>query len=189
MAQPIYFTTLSDIKANTLLDDNISDDYMKVMLRICDDNYVQELLGTPLFNALKAGIRAKQLTDMQTTLIQDYILNYIYATMEYIAIDYLLTKFSNSGVNVSTPDSTAQRQYSELLSTRVHKTRSVNSYAGLLKTYVENNIEDFPEYNETDEGVPAKKINNYGFWFDADDDYDDDEYNDRKATNRNSESI
>lgn len=185
----VHFTSLDNIKNNTLIDTNVNDKYMNVMLRVAEDTWLQEILGTSLFNALKTGIVDNTLTDKQRTLIEDKILNYLYALMEMLAIEYLLTKYETNGVYVNTADNTAQRQYSELSATKVHKVRSVNYYAGLMKKYIDNNINDFEEYNETDEGLPAKKVNTRGFFIDTDIIIEDIEYYSRNATNNKEESI
>lgn len=185
----VHFSSLQNIKDNSLIDTNVGDKKMNVMLRTAEDTYLQELLGTPLFNVLKTNITSNELTTKQRELIQNYILNYLYVLIEFLAIEYLLTNYASTGVNVSTPDNTAQRTMNELSLTKTYKIRSVNYYAGLMKTFLENNITDFEEYNETDEGLPAKKINNYGIFFDDDDFIEDIEYNDRNANNRNEESI
>lgn len=185
----VYFISLQQIKDNTLLDTNISDKTLTVMLRTAQDIWLQELLGTSLFNLLKTNILANTITTKQRILIESYILNYLYALIEMLSVDDLLLKYSESGINSNNPQNTVQKSKDELSAIKVHKVKSVNFYAGLIKTYIENNISDFAEYEYTDEGVQAKKYNTYGFFLDDDDFEKDNEYWSREATNGKEESI
>lgn len=185
----VYFTNLTAVKENSLLDANISDKTLTVMLNRAQNTLLQELLGTPLFKLLKTNILNNILTAKQRILIEQYILDYIYALMEMLAVDDLLLKYSESGINSTTPDNTIQKTQRELSLIKITKVKSVNFYAGLIKTYIEDNIADFPEYESTDEGVKAKKYNTYGFFLDDDDFESDDNYKSRNASNGFEEAV
>ena len=185
----VYFTTLQGIKDNSLIDTNVADKTMLIMLRTAENIYCQEVLSTMLYSLLKSNILANTLTTKQRILIENYILPYIYALVEMLAVDDLLVKLNENGVNASTPDNTVQKSQKELQQIKTHKVKAVNFLCGLLKSYIENNIADFPEYNDITTGVPAKKINNFGFYCDDDDYIRDNNYNDRDASSDDSEGI
>lgn len=184
----VYFTSLQQVKDNTLLDTNIQDKNVLIMLRTTENTFTQEILGTDLYKLLKANILANTLTTKQRTLIEDYILPYEYAVMEMLSLDDLLIKISDA-IYTSTPPNTVQRTKDELTTQKVHKERAVNFMAGLLKTYITNNIADFPQYETNLDGVQAKVYNNFGFFCPDEDFSDDDSYNTRKASQSGEESI
>lgn len=185
----VFFTNLSNIKENTLLDKNVNDKTLKVIQKTVENIWLQEILGTTLYKLLQNKILTNTLTTLQRELIEDYILDYVYALVEMLSVDDLLLKYSENGVYAPNPDKTVQIQLGQLQQQKTHKVKAVNFYAGLIKTFIENNIDDFAEYNEDDEGVPAKKIASYGFFLDDDDWVDDAQYNDRKASGNYGESI
>lgn len=185
----VYFTSLQQIKDNTLLDTNIQDKSVLIMLRTAEGTYTQELLGTDLYKLLKSNIQNNILTQKQRTLIEDYILPYEYALVEMLSLDDLLIKISDA-IYTSTPPNTIQRTKDELTTQKAHKERAVNFNAGLLKNYIYKNINDFPEYNTNDNGgIAPKPINNFGFFLDDNDYWEDDNYNTRNASQSGEESI
>lgn len=184
-----HFTTIQGIKENTLVDANTNEKTLKVIQKSAEDVWLQEVLGTPLYNTLKTAGLQNTLTAMQKTLIEDYILNYVYALVEMLVVEDLLLKYSNNGVYEPNPDKSVRAQESVLRQQKFHKDKAVNFYCGLLKTYIENNITSFTEYNEVDEGVPSKKVINHGFYLDDDDYLEDDNYYRRKAGGNFEEGI
>jgi hypothetical protein len=185
----VYFSSLQQIKDNTLLDTNIQDKNVLIMQRNAENNFIQETLGTDLYVLLKQNIQGNTLTAKQRTLIESYILPYEYALIEMLSLDELLIKISDS-IYTSTPPNTIQRTKDELNGQKAHKERSVNTACGFLKNYIMKNIKDFPQYETNDNGgIPAKITQNYGFYCDDSDYYDDDRYNTRRASQSGEESI
>jgi hypothetical protein len=189
MAQRVYLIDTERVKKNTLIDSSVSDKTLSIIIKTAHLIYLQELLGTPLFTKLNDNIIASGLTALQDTLIKDYILDYLYATVEYLSIDDLLIKLTDAGVNSTTPPNTQQRTKDELTSIKAHKEKAMNFYAGLIKTFILNNINSFPEYDLSDEGIQSKKYNTFGFVCYDEDFTEDANYHNKKGTYLNDESI
>jgi len=184
----VYFTSIEQIKDNTLLDANIQNKNLLIMLRTAENTYTQELLGTDLYKLLKTNIQNNTLTTKQRVLIEEYILPYEYALIEMLALDDLLIKISDAVYSPNAPN-TIKPAKDELTTQKAHKERAVNFYAGLLKTYITNNLTYFPEYQTNLDGVQAKVYNNFGFFCPDEDFTEDDAYNRRRASQSGEESI
>lgn len=189
MAGKVYFIDPDRVKKNTLIDASVADKTLSIIINTAHQIYLQELLGTPLYSVLCTNARSSGLTAHQTTLINDYIIDYLYAVVEYLSIDDLLLKLTDAGVNSVTPPNTTQRTKDELVSIKAHKEKAMNFYAGLIKTYIQKYINYFPEYSDGDSGVPSKKYSTGGFVVYDEDFTEDDSYNDRIGSNINDESI
>ena len=188
----VFFTNVQAIKANSLIDDNVSDKAITIMLRTAQDIYCQELLGTELYKKLINNISTNSLTVKQRYLIENYLLVYIFSLVELLSIDDLLIKYAENGIYTTTPANSTQRTKDELTSIKMHKSKAVNMYAGLVKTYITaiDNQKDFPEYYNLDtDGIKATKITTFGFFLDDDDFQKDDQYKNRNANNQQEESI
>jgi len=189
MAGKVYLIDTNRVKENTLIDSSVSDKTLSIIIKTAHEIYLQELLGTPLYSTINTNIRNSGLTVMQDTLIKNYIIDYLYALVEYLSVDDLLLKLTDAGVNSVTPPNTQQRTKDELVSIKNHKEKALNFYAGLIKTFILNNISSFPEYNLSDSGVPAKKQNTFGFVVYDEDFTEDENYYSKIGTYLNDESI
>jgi hypothetical protein len=173
-----HFCSLESIKSNTQIDTNVQEKDLISVLKTVEQIYLQELLSPALYNRLIDGIAANSLTEKEKTLIQNYILDYIYAACELLSLDSLIIKITNFGVWSPSPDHTVAKQKAEMTVLRVRKEKTVNYYAGYIKDYINTNLVDFLDYNGGI-GAAPKKIINYGFYLDDDDFNRDVEYNRR----------
>jgi hypothetical protein len=178
-----HFVSIQQVKENTSLDQNIDEKYLINILKSAEEIFLQELLSSTLFNKLVDGIATNTLTDKQKTLVQDYILDYLYAVVEMLAVDDLILKITNYGVYTPSPDHTTQKQKGELTVIKSHKERAVLHFAEFIKRYISDNFEDFKEYVSGGINDKPKTINNFGFWFDDNIDNQDIDYNRRRSGN------
>lgn len=187
----VYYIDTLKAKQNTVLDSSISDKTLSLIIKTAHQVYLQELLGSPLYNTLNTNYINSGLTTNQRTLIETYIIDYLYATVEYLAIDELLLKMSDAGINVVTPPNTMVKTKDELLTIRMHKSKAMNFYAGLIKIFVDGNpdLKFIYEILDNTQGVKAKKNNTFGFvTYDTDDD-EDELYKRRRTVYPGEESI
>jgi hypothetical protein len=182
-----HFCTIQQVKENSQLDQNIDEKYLKNILKSAEQVYLQELLSSTLFNKLVDGIADNTLTAKQKVLIQDYILDYLYALCEMLAVSDMLIKITNFGVFAPSPQNTTQKQSAELTTIKIHKERAVNHFAEFIKKYVAENIDDFSEYTSGGINDKPKTINGFGFYLDDDDFNRDVEYHRRSRGGNNLE--
>lgn len=173
-----FLLSTQNVKDNTVLDDNIGDNDLKNILYDAQDVELQQLLGTDLYDTILYNAKNYALTAKQTVLVDKYITRFLYAAVEYLSVDALLIKYDNIGVYEQSPDNSLQVDKDRLLRQIALKEGKMEYRAGLLKEYLKDNLNDFPEYNTNESGIPSVKIRTAGFFLD-DDDYTRDYYYNR----------
>ena len=73
MATPVLFISESYLKDSTLLHENIDFKYLRPIIIMCQDIYVQPKLGSTLYDEIKTQIIGSSLTVANQTLLDDYI--------------------------------------------------------------------------------------------------------------------
>jgi hypothetical protein len=159
-----------------MLDSSIDDKILKALITTAEDSYLQRVLSTTLYEKLKYNVAHGTLTVKQQYLGDNKILKYLLAIIQYISIDDLILKYSQNGAYISTPNNTAQADIQRLERIQFNKQKDVNTYETLIREYIEDNILDFPEF-EDKTGIAAKKVRTFGFYCDDDNDVIDALYN------------
>ena len=72
MADALIYTA-AKIKQDTIISKNIDDQYLTVVILLCQDIYIQPKLGSTFYNELKTDIIGASLTGVNKTLVDDYI--------------------------------------------------------------------------------------------------------------------
>jgi hypothetical protein len=189
MSNYLFFIDSTGLKDNTNIDKNVSDKLIKNLIKTAQNVYLQELLGRNLYLKLIDNYTNSTLTTKQSILIDDYIIDYLYAKCESLSVDVLIIKYAD-GVSRTTPNNTTQPSFDELKLIKINKEKEITMYEDLIKQYINDplNIDSFPEYNSnTDNYVNPVKAKTYGIYFeDSDLDY---EYNNRRAQNDQEQGI
>lgn len=184
----VHFITTNYVRDNTQLDSTIDDKILITLITTAEDSYLQRVLSTTLYEKLKYNIAHGTLTVKQQYLGDYKIVKYLLAVIACNSVDDLILKYSQNGAYISTPNNTQQADIQRLERIQFNKQKDVNTYELLIKSYIEANLADFPEYNDTAD-IAAKKTRNFGFYIDPDNDYNDDLYNRKAGNNTFDESL
>jgi hypothetical protein len=164
----IFFTTINLVKQNTLIDSTVSDKVLTNILSDSHEVYLQEVLGNDLYVVLQNAVVNNNLTTKQKTLIDNYVVKYLFAVTEKLCLDDLYIKYTQNGVYSANPSNTSSKSIDELKSIKITKERKISVYEGLIKSFIEDNEDDFTEYFEVDQYIPPIEGQRYGFYFEED---------------------
>jgi hypothetical protein len=159
MAQ-VLFISEQRLKSLTAIHDNVEPDDLMPYVVQAQDVYIQEILGTTLYNHLKDAIVADTLTSAETTLIDDYLANTAANYALYMALPTLNYKFKNKTVLSPSSEEAVNVGLDEIKFLRDSVKDTAQFYAQRAIDYLCNNSSDFPDYqnpNIDDGMLPNKK--------------------------------
>lgn len=148
MARELFFQE-SYLRENSPVDKNTNYDLIRHVVWDCQELYIQDILGTPLYNVIKAEITSNAgtlTTPRLLTLVNTYVAPCLlnYTLME--AQVFLLYKMRNKSVMTDRSD------YSDPISFQEHKylkdqfREKAEQYAEKIERYLCANQSTFPEY-------------------------------------------
>lgn len=143
------FITRNDIIKNTPLQGAIDADALLPFVRVAQDKYLKNLLGTVLFEYLQAQILANTtsaLSSYYQSLLDDYIKNSLiwYSTVEYIPFSSVQFK-SNGAVKQQSEQGIAPSK-SEIDYLKQVAQTNADYYALRLQNYLIAYSQNIPQY-------------------------------------------
>jgi hypothetical protein len=146
------FITRNDIIKNTPLQGAIDADALLPFVRVSQDKYLKNLLGTVLFDYLQAQIVAGTVSGLSIyyqDLLDDYIKNSLiwYACVEYIPFSSVQFK-SNGAVKQKSEQGEAPTK-SEIDYLKQIAQTNADYYALRLQNYLISYSNNIPQYLET----------------------------------------
>lgn len=145
MSKNILFIKPQIIKDRTNISDNIDDKMLVSSIKYVQDVYLEPALGTTFFKGLQDRIENGVLTDLENTLITDYI----HDTLLYYVLSELPVasfKFYNKGVLQKTSENTNAPSMSELMQLSQKYMDKAEFYRNRLVNYLKANDTSFAEY-------------------------------------------
>lgn len=164
MAAEVLFLSEQTLKDRSVLQDNVDMKVVKPTITDVQKYYILPIMGTQLYNEVINQIRTNTLTNLNTTLLNDYITDVMvwYCRMELpMAMNY---KYFNKAVGVQSADNVqpASMQDIEVLMNDARNKAQV--YAQRMTNYLLANSVQYPLYlNQVNTNVDTifAKQNNY----------------------------
>lgn len=145
----VYLISEDILKSETILNDNVGSEYIGPAIETSQDIYLQQLIGSELLDKLYKDITDGTITSPYTTLIDDYITNYLkYKVLAEITIP-LAYKYRNSGLVQANGDHYQQSALRDATLVQNHYELRATFYAERLTKYLNANSNLFPEYRST----------------------------------------
>lgn len=165
MAQDVLFITRNDVVRFTATNGNVDVDRYLTFVKQAQDLMVQPLLGTKLFEKLKADIIAGTLADPYLTLLEDKIKPIV---IQYTMVKYLRwasVQISNKGVFKFTQENGVNIDSDELALLMEDARSTGEHYAQRFIDWMAFNNSQIPEYNNNvnDDMYPTR-TNFFGGW-------------------------
>lgn len=155
----------SDITKKTSLNGNVDTDKFIPYIKIAQDTYIQNILGTKLLNKIKADIVAGTLSGDYLDLVTDYIKPMLihWAMVEYLP--WAAYTVANKGVYKHGAENSESVDKNEV-DFLVEKQRSMaQHYTERFQDYMCFNQTDFPEWNQnTNEDMFPSDNEMFGGW-------------------------
>jgi hypothetical protein len=147
----IIFIQENYLKEVAAINDNVDFKMLKPTIIMCQDIYLQQVLGTPLFEDLKTKITANPSLSSyanEKLLIDKYISKYLAWVIKMEATLEFKFKYSNIGVVVKSGENNASAETSDLKMLMDGCRIKSEKYSELLTDYLKNNTTLFPKYYE-----------------------------------------
>ena len=162
MAQELFISE-QRLESLTAIHDNVEPDDLMPYVVQAQDVYIQDIVGTTLYNHLKNQIIGGTLTGAETTLIDDYLANTAANYALYMALPTLNYKFKNKAVLSPSAEEAVNVGLDELKYLRDSVLDTAQYYAQRAIDYLCNNESDFPTYQnpKASDGVLPNKNTQY----------------------------
>ena len=146
----VLFISEQRLKSLTAIHENVQPEDIMPYVVMAQDIYVQELLGTTFYNALKAAVSGSTLTAKETTLIDDYIAPTTANYSLYLALPTLNYKIKNKSVLNPSAEEADNTTLEEIKYLRNATLDSAQFYAQRTIDYLTANDADFADYRNPD---------------------------------------
>lgn len=158
----VLFINADYFKRYSQINGSVEESYMVSPVALAQDKYIQQWLGTDLYNKLKADIVAGTVTGNYTILLDTYVRR---ATMWWAMVEMLPSmhvRIDNGGLVIRTSEDTTPIGTDDLLRQMNMARDNAQYYSQRLVTYLCNNTTLFPEYSTNSNGdiYPTKKVYN-----------------------------
>jgi len=166
-----FLISVQDVKDNSCLDDNIDDKTIKTAILNCQEQMIEPVIGSKLYDKLIAGINDGNLElAYQNLIIQKIWKPLIHGTV-YMVARNLLFRYTNSSVVSDSNQNASAITRSDLEVLRYDEDNAFQHHIKKLTLYLQTNVASFPEYAQYDqEDLPANQIENaINFYYDGDD--------------------
>ncbi len=160
----VIFIQESYLKEISAINDNVDFKTLKPTIIMCQDIYLQQVLGTPLFNDLKTKITNDPTlasNPNEKTLIDNYISKYLAWVIKMEATLEFKFRYSNIGVVVKSGENNAAAETSDLKMLMDGCRIKSEKYSELLIDYLKNNTATFPKYYEASNTGLKPSNNNF----------------------------
>ena len=132
----------------TNLDNNIRIDILTPSILQAQDLYIQDTLGTPFYNQLKAQIVANTLTANESTFLKDYIGPCLMQYALYMLMPALKYKMVEKGILNGVSEETQPTTLDEMKWLQQNTLNTAEFYNKRMLEFLQNNPNMFPLYKD-----------------------------------------
>ena len=158
----VQFISENYLKSTTVIDDNVDMKLLNPTLRLVQEKYILQILGTALYDKLVSDVSGSTLAGSYKTLMDDYILPTMswYVMLESpIPLGY---RFMNKGVMRKNSDNSQPADIADLQFNMDRAKDNAEYYAMRLYKYLNAHTSTFTEYtnagNSIDTVIPNSRI-------------------------------
>ena len=154
MKNILFINTLT-IKERTSVHSNIDDKLVIPEIKVSQDMYILPALGTALYTRLQNGILAGNLTQAETTLLDDYVTDaLVYYVLSELPVG-LSFQFYNKGLVRKTSDNSDQPNMQDLIDVANRYRSRAEFYKQRMIKYLQevSTTNLFPEYINPGTGI------------------------------------
>ena len=162
MSDTVLLVSEQRLKQWTQLDDNVRMNEITPHILTAQEIYIQNALGTLMFNRIKAGIVAQDLNVNEIDLLKNYIGPTLMQYALYLILPSIKYKVVNQGVVNGTSEETSATTLDELKYLRTTVLDTAEFYNKRLVKFFADNPGMFPQYDAPGtDGMYPDKTNPY----------------------------
>jgi hypothetical protein len=157
MSLNILFISVDTIKDRSGLHLNVDEKLVKGEIKAVQDMYILPALGTALYDRLQAGINGNNLTQLEVTLLNDYIVDTLVNFTLAELPQGLSFQFYNKGLLRKSGENFENPSMQDMIDIANRYRSRAEFYKQRLIKYLRQNIVDFPLYSNYGSGIDAIK--------------------------------
>ncbi len=163
MSKNTLFISVQSIKDRTGLHANVDEKLVLPEIKTAQDMYILPALGSALYNELQDAVEANAFTALQTTLLDDYILDcLIYYVMSELP-QGLSYQFYNKGLIRKTGENQESPSMQDMIDVANRYRARAEFYKQRLIKYLKQNNASYPNYLNFGSGIDSIKPDNEGY--------------------------
>lgn len=160
--------SIQRLKDRSYLDNNIDDKTIKNALIDCQEQILEPVLGSKLYNYLIGGVSEGSLGVVYQDLIVNYIWKVLIHGTTYFVARNLLFRLTNSSIVSDSNQNSTAISSQDLNVMRKEQEESYKHHVDRLTRYLRANSTKFPEYFQTDiDGLEAQQSQQSQFYYDG----------------------
>ncbi|HPI82251.1 MAG TPA: hypothetical protein PK122_03395 [Candidatus Paceibacterota bacterium] len=169
----VLLMSVDKLKERSFIDTNVDDKVLKLSMELCQNQIIEPILGTKLFDKITEGISAGSLELAYQNLLVRYIWPVLISGTENIAYKKILYRVTNDSIVKSSNANSTAIDISELRDLIRDNEVFTRQYVQKLQLYLNSNTATFPEYYQADsDDFPAEDgTSAQSFYYDMGDDY------------------
>jgi hypothetical protein len=163
MSKNTLFISVQSIKDRTGLHANVDEKLVLPEIKTAQDMYILPALGSALYNELQTAVEANSFTNLQTTLLDDYIVDcLIYYVMSELP-QGLSYQFYNKGLIRKTGENQESPSMQDMIDVANRYRARAEFYKQRLIKYLKQNNASYPNYLNFGSGIDSIKPDNEGY--------------------------
>jgi hypothetical protein len=163
MSKNTLFISVQSIKDRTGLHANVEEKLVLPEIKTAQDMYILPALGSALYNELQTAVDANSYTQLQTTLLDDYIVDcLIYFVMSELP-QGLSYQFYNKGLIRKTGENQESPSMQDMIDVANRYRARAEFYKQRLIKYLKQNNALYPNYLNFGSGIDSIKPDNEGY--------------------------
>jgi hypothetical protein len=163
MVNFVYFVSVTYLKDNTPLNENLDDKLLKGAIKEAQEIYIRDVIGSGIYNELQDQAYNGTLTTDNTTLLDSYIapcLKYYTLTESMLPLTF---KFMNKSVASRNSENATPISTAELTLIEQRYRDKAEYYAERLRDYLRENSTKYPKFLNPGSGFDVIKPKNTAF--------------------------
>ena len=153
----VLFISEAYVKNTTLIDENVDMRLILPSIRDCQELRIHPILGTPLYDDLKAKITAGTLNSDETNLLDNYIAPAMGQWTLYECSTSMLFKYRNKSVATKSSENSQPISYQDLQFLRDEWKNKAEEREARLINFLCDNDNLFPKYKEHSDDLNPRK--------------------------------
>jgi hypothetical protein len=145
MNRPLFFNE-DYFHAVTPVDENQNYKLLRPVVWECQELYIQDIIGTPLYNELKDQWENNTMTALNLTLVQNYIAPCLANYVMKEGMTNMLFKMRNKSVMTDRSDFSDPVDFTSYKHLQNTYQERAEKYAGKIEDYLCANSVDYPLY-------------------------------------------
>ena len=163
MSKNTLFISVQSIKDRTGLHANVDEKLVLPEIKTAQDMYIFPALGSALYNELQTAVDTNTYTNLQTTLLDDYIVDtLIYFVMSELP-QGLSFQFYNKGLLRKTGENQESPSMQDMIDVANRYKARAEFYKQRLIKYLKQNNALYPNYLNFGSGIDSIKPDNEGY--------------------------